>query len=53
MFGFGEVKTHLEVVFSDAFRLIEGLWLDLWKIDEFNTIWKFSRVLHRDIRIPT
>ena len=25
MFGFGEVKTHLGVVFSDAFELFEVL----------------------------
>ena len=24
MFGFGEVRTHLGVVFSDAFRIFEG-----------------------------
>ena len=53
MFGFGEVRTHLGVVFSDAFRLIEGFWLDFWKMDEFMKIWKFSRVLRCDVRIPT
>ena len=31
MFGFGEVRTHLGVVFSDTFGLFEGFWLDLWK----------------------
>ena len=31
MFGFGEVRTHLGVVFSDSFGLIEGFWLDFWK----------------------
>ena len=31
MFGFGEVRTHLRVVFSDAFGLIKGFWLDFWK----------------------
>ena len=53
MFGFGEVRTHLGVVFSDAFELIEDFWLDLWKMDEFSTIWKFSRVLRRGVGIPT
>ena len=53
MFCFGEVGTHLGVVFSDAFGLIEGFWLDFWKMDEFNTIWKFSGVLRRDVGIPT
>ena len=26
--SFGEVRTQLRVVFSDAFGLIEGFWLD-------------------------
>ena len=28
MFGFGEVRIHLGVVFSDAFGLIKGFLLD-------------------------
>ena len=31
MFGFGWVRTHLRVVFGNAFRLFWGFWLDLWK----------------------
>ena len=31
MFGFDEVRTHLGVVFSDAFGLFEGFWLDFRK----------------------
>ena len=31
MFGFGWVRTHLGVVFGDAFGLFWGFWLDLWK----------------------
>ena len=53
MFGFGEVRTHLGVFFSDAFGLIKGFSLDFWKIDEFSTIWKFSGVLRRRVGIPT
>ena len=31
MFGFGWVRTHLGVVFGDAFGLFWGSWLDFWK----------------------
>ena len=31
MFGFGWVRTHLEVVFCDAFGLFWGFWLYFWK----------------------
>ena len=31
MFGFGEVRTHLRVVFSDALGLFEGFGLNFLK----------------------
>ena len=52
MFGFGEVRTYLGVVFIDALGLFEGFWLDLWKMEEISKIWAISGVLRRDIGIP-
>ena len=52
MFGFGEVRTHLGVVFSDAFGIFEGLGWISEKIEEIRKIWAMSGVLRRGVVIP-
>ena len=52
MFGFGWVRTHLGVVFSDAFELLWGFWLDLWKKGRNQQIWENFGVLCSGVGIP-
>ena len=52
MFGFGCVRTHLGVVFSEAFGL---LWVFGWiseKKGRNQQIWANFGVLRHDVRIP-
>ena len=49
MFGFGEVRTHLGVVFNDAFGLFEVFGWISEKMDEIRKIWAISGVLHRGV----
>ena len=52
MFGFGWVRTHLGVVFGDAFGLFWGFGWIYGKSDEISKIWANFRVLHHDVGIP-
>ena len=49
MFGFGWVRTHLGVVFGDAFGVF--CWIS-GKRDEISKIWANFGVLRRDVGIP-
>ena len=52
MFGFGEVRTHLGVVFGDACGLF---WVFSWiyeQRDEINKIWANYKVLRYGVGIP-
>ena len=52
MFGYGWVRTRLGLVFSDAFGLFWGFWLDFWKNGRNQqNLGKFG-VLCRDVGIP-
>ena len=52
MFCFGEVRTHLGVVFSGAFGIFEGFSWIYGKIEEIRKIWAMSRVLRQDVGTP-
>ena len=52
MFGFGWVRTHLEVVFGDAFGLLWGFWLEFWKNGQNQQVWANFEVLRHGVRIP-
>ena len=52
MFGFGGFRTHLAVVFSDAFGLFEGFWFNFWKNGRNQQIWANVGVLHCSVGIP-
>ena len=50
MFGFGWVRTHLGVVFGDAFGFFLGFWMDFGKRDEISKSRQFRGPTprHRD-----
>ena len=52
MFGFGEVRTHLGVVFSDSFGIFEGFGRISGKIEEIIRIWAMSGVLRCGVGTP-
>ena len=52
MFGFGWVRTHLGVVFGDAFGLLWGFWLDFWKKGQNQQLWANFEVLRLGVGIP-
>ena len=52
MFSFGVVRTHLGVVFNDAFGIFVGFGWIYGKIEEIRKIWAMSRVLRRDVGTP-
>ena len=49
MFGFGWVRTHLGVVFGDAFGVFEVFGCIFGKMDEMSKIWASSGVLRRSV----